>query len=213
MGTSQTENQPSGQSPVVAFDFDGTLITRDSFTAFLAWRARKSRNRAGFFRLLPALAVYAATRDRARLKAAAARAFLAGLSPQQLANEAEAFAEAMAGRLFRPDAVAVWRAWKAKGATMVIVSATPEAVIAPFARKLRADCLIATRLALDPQGRISGALDGANCRGPEKTRRLQAQFGAGLVLAAAYGDTAGDREMLQMAKERGYRVFKGKPPR
>jgi phosphatidylglycerophosphatase C len=211
MGSLPPERQPTEPTPVVAFDFDGTLTTRDSFTAFLAWRARATHNRAGFVRLAPALAAYAVKRDRGRLKSAAAREFLAGLSPRQLANEADAFADAKAGRLLRPDAVAVWQAWKSKGATMVIVSATPEAVVAPFARKLRADHLICTRLALGPDGRITGALDGANCRGPEKTRRLQAQFGTDLALAAAYGDTAGDREMLQMAAVRGYRVFKGKP--
>ena len=26
-------------APIVAFDFDGTLTVRDSFTAFLKWRA------------------------------------------------------------------------------------------------------------------------------------------------------------------------------
>ena len=31
------------------------------------------------------------------------------------------------------------------------------------------------------------------------------------TLTAAYGDTPGDREMLSMAEERGYRVFSGKP--
>ncbi len=94
---------------------------------------------------------------------------------------------------------------------MVIVTASPEAVVAPFARRLRADHLIATRLQTDQNGRITGALDGANCRGAEKVRRIEAQFGTDLVLAAAYGDTAGDREMLHMAAVRGYRVFKGKP--
>jgi len=32
-------NRP--QPPLVAFDFDGTLTTKDSFTAFLRWRADK----------------------------------------------------------------------------------------------------------------------------------------------------------------------------
>ena len=30
-------------------------------------------------------------------------------------------------------------------------------------------------------------------------------------LIAAYGDTSGDREMLKIAEEKGYRVFKGRP--
>jgi phosphatidylglycerophosphatase C len=41
--------------------------------------------------------------------------------------------------------------------------------------------------------------------------RLREAFGEGVTLAAAYGDTSGDREMLQLAEIKGYRVFKGKP--
>ncbi|HRD45466.1 MAG TPA: HAD-IB family hydrolase, partial [Caulobacter sp.] len=36
-------------------------------------------------------------------------------------------------------------------------------------------------------------------------------FGEDVRLTAAYGDTAGDREMLKIADEKGYRVFKGRP--
>ena len=38
--------------------------------------------------------------------------------------------------------------------------------------------------------------------------RLKAAFGEDVHLAAAYGDTAGDREMLAIAEVRGYRVFR-----
>ena len=41
--------------------------------------------------------------------------------------------------------------------------------------------------------------------------RLRERFGPNVSLAAAYGDTAGDREMLGIAKEPGYRVFTQRP--
>jgi phosphatidylglycerophosphatase C len=41
--------------------------------------------------------------------------------------------------------------------------------------------------------------------------RLQATYGQDVRLKAAYGDTAGDREMLQLADEPGYRVFTQRP--
>jgi phosphatidylglycerophosphatase C len=211
MGAVRRERQSRTARSVVAFDFDGTLIVRDSFTAFMAGRTRLPRDSLAVLGLIPELLIYPVLRDRGRLKAAVVRQLLASLSPGQLADAAEAFAQSQASKLFRPDALEVWRAWKAKGALMVIVSATPEAVIEPFARRLGADRLIATRLALDEQGRLEGSLDGANCRGPEKVRRLRAEFGPDLRLAAAYGDTAGDREMLALADEQGYRVFKGRP--
>ena len=60
-------------------------------------------------------------------------------------------------------------------------------------------------------GRLTGAFDGENCRGAEKVTRLRAMFGDDVRLAAAYGDTSGDTEMLELAEEKGYRVFTARP--
>ena len=89
-----------------------------------------------------------------------------------------------------------WEDWKRRGARLVIVTASPELLVAPFGRALGAEIVIGTRLATDAEGRITGDFDGANCRGAEKVARLEAVFGAGVRLQGAYGDTAGDREML-----------------
>ncbi|MFN3514313.1 MAG: HAD-IB family hydrolase [Phenylobacterium sp.] len=196
---------------VVAFDFDGTLTVRDSFTAFLKWRCSGPRHMLGMARLAPAAAAYLVHRDRGRIKAAAVKEFLAGLPRETLEEEARAFAKVMAPRLLRPDAVEVWRRWRRKRATLVIVTASPDVVVAPFARGLGADLLLGTQLAYDERDRVTGAFLGTNCRGEEKVRRLQAAFGPDVRLRAAYGDTAGDREMLQIADEAGYRVFSATP--
>ncbi len=155
---------------------------------------------------------YLVHRDRGRLKAAAARVFLAGLTRDQLAQACADFARsAPARRLIRPDAEQCWLDWRARGAILVIVTASPEQVVRPLAEALEPDALIGTRLLYDADGRVTGALDGENCRGAEKTSRLRARFGDDVRLAAAYGDTSGDREMLAMADLPGYRVFTGRP--
>jgi phosphatidylglycerophosphatase C len=197
--------------PLVAFDFDGTLTVRDSFTAFLKWRVSPARHALGMIRLFPAAVAYVFDRNRGKIKAAAVREFLRGVSVEDLERQARAFAQSQAPRLFRPDALAVWRRWRAKGARLVIVTASPDIVVAPFARGLGADLLIGSRLAIDTDGKVVGSLDGANCRGAEKVTRLREIFGDDLSLAAAYGDTSGDREMLAIAQEKGYRIFRGKP--
>jgi phosphatidylglycerophosphatase C len=217
MGTPKTDRHPDpvresdDARPLVAFDFDGTLTTHDSFTAFLAWKAEPFRYFAGLTRLLPQIAAYGVNRDRGRLKAAAAAVFLGGEPIAQLEAETEAFAAEKAQSMLRPDALRCWHDWRDRGALMVIVTATPDVVVRPFARALGADRLIGTRLHLDEQGRVTGAFVGGNCRGPEKVARLRQVFGDDVALAAAYGDTSGDREMLQLARVRGYRVFKGRP--
>jgi phosphatidylglycerophosphatase C len=200
-----------GHEPaLVAFDFDGTLTVKDSFNAFLKWRAGR-RWTQGVIRLTPALITYVFDRNRSKLKAAAVREFLKGATVTQIENDARAFAEAHAPSLLRPDALAVWRGWRAKGAKMVIVTASPEITVAPFARGLGADMLIGTRLMINEDGRIVGGLDGNNCRAKEKVLRLREVFGPDVQLTAAYGDTSGDTEMLAIADEKGYRIFRGKP--
>lgn len=202
---------PPEDGGIVAFDFDGTLTTTDSFTHFLKWRVSPGRHAQGMVRLIPAAAAYLGHRSRGRIKAAAVREFLAGLPKETLEAEARAFAESEAVRLLRPDALRSWRWWRKRGAKLVIVSASPEILVAPFARGLGADALIATELAFDEAGKVTGAFAGANCRGPEKVRRLAEMFGPDVRLKAAYGDTAGDREMLQIADHAGYREFKERP--
>ena len=194
--------------PVVAFDFDGTLTTRDSFKAFLRWRIGASAYAMGMARLIPA-AAWTINRDPSRIKAAAVRTFLKGVPRTMLEEEAMEFATVTAPVLLRPDALKVWRKHRQQGARLAIVTASPESIVAPFARGLGADILIGTRLNFDINDRVTGAFDGPNCRGREKVRRIQEVFGNDIRLLAAYGDTDGDHEMLDIADEKYMRLFVG----
>lgn len=212
MGAAPSIRQPlrDGQ-PVVAFDFDGTLTVRDSFTAFLRWRAGPGGWALGLVKMAPAIAAYARHRDRGILKAASVAEFLKDVPRQILEADAERFASEHWGRFMRPDALAYWNAWGERGAHRVIVTASPETTVAPFARRLNADALLGTALVFDDQDRVTGAFAGPNCRAAEKVVRLQAAYGPDIRLAAAYGDTSGDTEMLAIADEPGFRVFRERP--
>ena len=210
MGTVLPLRQGSGaDTPIAAFDFDGTLTVRDSFMAFLIWEAGPVRASLDLIRLIPDALAYFTHRDRGRIKASALRIFLGGRKLALVSARAQTFADQ--ARLLRPDAVACWESWRARGARMTIVSASPQFVVEPFAKALGADRLIATQVETDPQGRITGALLGRNCRGAEKVARLRQEFGPDVRLEAAYGDTDGDREMLALAKTAGMKVFRERP--
>ena len=111
----QDRQRPAGPfRPLVAFDFDGTLTSRDSFTAFLAWRAGARRYATGLLGLVPAAAGYLSHLDRGRLKAALIRRFLKGeASPAPSLERCRP--RAMPVRLVAPrpccarDAVRAWR--------------------------------------------------------------------------------------------------------
>ncbi|MBD3836348.1 HAD-IB family hydrolase [Brevundimonas sp.] len=208
MGISGAVRQPR---PIVAFDFDGTLTIRDSFTEFLRWRAGPGGWALGLVRMAPAVAVYARDRDRGRIKAASVKEFLRGVTRQTLEEDAERFADQAWNRFMRPDALRIWNDWGERGAHRVIVTASPETTVAPFAQRLGADALLGTRLVFDAEDRVTGAFATPNCRGEEKVRRLRAAYGPDVRLAAAYGDTSGDTEMLAVADTPGFRVFVERP--
>ena len=197
--------------PIVAFDFDGTLTVRDSFTAFLKWRDGSARYHAEMAALAPAALRYVFDRDPGKLKAAAVKRFLQGLPRDILNAEAMEFATSAAPLLFRPDALKAWRRYRQDGARLIIVTASPENIVAPFARGLGADLLIGTQLLFDRDDRVQGGLLGDNCRGPAKVKRIKEALGEDVVLTAAYGDTDGDWDMLGMAEQQFMRLFVGVP--
>lgn len=217
MGTTGPARQPSASGAgtsvrqVVAFDFDGTLTIRDSFTAFLKWRAGPVGWSMALVRLVPAAVRYLGHRDRGRIKAEAVAAVLGGLTRAEVEVEADRFAGEVWTRFMRPDALDVWNDWGRKGAHRVIVTASPAITVAPFARRLGAENLIGTRMAFDDQDRVTGGFTGPNCRGEEKVRRLRAEYGDDVRILAAYGDTSGDTEMLAAAEQPGFRVFRKRP--
>ncbi|MBW8815918.1 MAG: HAD-IB family hydrolase [Caulobacterales bacterium] len=198
------------EAPIVAFDFDGTMTVRDSYTAFLVWRTPKLKLLLAGIRLIPAYASYLFHRDRGRIKQAATKVLLGGVGRERLEGEARRFAELHSRSLLRPDAVIAWKRWRKERVRLIIVTASPEIVVAPFARGLGADDLLATPLTFDERGRVTGGFDSPNNRGPEKVVRLKAAYGPNLRVRAAYGDTDGDTEMLAIAEEPYYRVFTGR---
>ena len=131
MGTTGMLRQPERTGgPLVAFDFDGTLTCRDSFIAFLVWRAGSLGFAAGLALSAPAFLAYGLHRDRGRLKAAVARRFLGLVTRARLEEEARRFAAERFEALIRPDALKCWRSWRDRGARLYIVTASPEVLVA-----------------------------------------------------------------------------------
>jgi phosphatidylglycerophosphatase C len=103
----------------------------------------------------------------------------------------------------RDDTVVRLRSHIDAGHRVVIVSASYEDYLMPVASELGVEAVLSSRLAV-VNGRCTGQLEGANCRGAEKVRRLEAWLhGHGLaredIELYAYGDSSGDRELLAWA--------------
>jgi phosphatidylglycerophosphatase C len=185
---------------VAAFDVDGTLTTRDCVTPFLR-RTAGARLLLTLARHPFALARALVRRDRDELKELACAA-LNGVEAQELDRQGAAFAETIRSRWLRTDTAARLRRHRELGHRVVLASASLEAYLAPLAALLEVDGLVCTRLETGPDGRLTGRLQGANCRGQEKARRVQAWLEANGIENAelwAYGDSRSDAELLAMA--------------
>ncbi|HUP86673.1 MAG TPA: HAD-IB family hydrolase [Acidimicrobiales bacterium] len=185
---------------VAAFDFDGTLVPGDSLVPFL-WRVAGHRRfvRAALrhgARVLLATGPRIGSRDRA--KAAFLRTALAGLDADSVSTAGRTYAEELAARV---DPAARHRVeWhRARGDEVVMVSASLHVYLAPFARLVGFDEVIATRLSVGPDGRLTGGLEGANVRAQEKVDRLRRWLSSESCELWAYGDSSGDRELLAIA--------------
>ncbi len=186
---------------VAAFDVDGTLTVRDCVRPFLlkvgGWRgvtwalARRPSASLGA----------AARRDRDRFKELIVGGVLHGRNVARIEALGEQFAENVASGWLRADTVARLRWHQRMGHRIVLVSASLSPYLRPLGRHLGVDDV----LCAEPlrAGEVFGdGLDGANCRAAEKVRRLDAWLEAsnlGQATVWAYGDSAGDRELLARA--------------
>ena len=197
---------------VIAFDFDGTLTYTDSFVAFLAYASGRLKMGTAFLKDPGLLTGYLKTKDRGALKSRLLYKLLGAISQNELEILIRSYVATTGMSLFRPDALEAWGAHDLPDRQRVIVTASPQLLVAPFGALIGADRVIGTRLGFSADGRLLPDLDGINCRGEEKMRRLRETFGADLDLEAAYGDTTGDAEMIAAARHGHYRVFvqKGK---
>lgn len=188
---------------LVAFDVDGTLTKRDCVIPFL-WRVGRVRSivrgAAAVARLAPAVV----HRDRDTIKAIGTDAAFRGRRAAEVEELGEAYAADVARRWLRPDTTELLLRHLDAGDAVVFVSASFEVYLRPLARRLGVQHVLGARLEVDAHGLLTGRLDGPNCRGPEKVRRLtewwHSEFGSlAPAFITAYGDSPGDRELLAHA--------------
>jgi phosphatidylglycerophosphatase C len=200
---------------VAAFDLDGTLTRRDTLLPFLLRTCGPAATWGAVAAVSPLLfrAGLLGGRWRDVAKEALLVRLLAGRPGEVVEEAGEAFAaDFVASGGIRPEALQRVEEHRRAGHQLVIVSASPELYVAPLGRRLGFDAAIGTRLETDAEGRLTGRLLGPNCRGAEKAVRLREWLGDEAGELWAYGDSAGDREMLAMAAT-GVRVHRRRPPK
>jgi HAD superfamily hydrolase (TIGR01490 family) len=188
------------------FDFDGTLTRRDTLMPFLRYVVGTSAFIAGIGRLAPQLLAYGVgvlANDVA--KEAVLGHFLRGRRIGALRDAGEVFARQFVPKLTRADAIHRLRTHRTQGDACVLVTASVDVYVEPWGRAQGFDAILCSSLEIDGD-RVTGRLEGGNCYGPEKARRIQRWLnGRQTERIWAYGDSRGDREMLELADVAQYR--------
>ena len=201
------------QLPIVAvFDFDNTLTRRDSLLPFLQIAVGKWQFWWGIFVMIPVLARYALKLiPNWRAKEALLTYFLSGRPEKRLCQVAQNFAVKEIPKLLRPEAVQRLHWHQEQGHKTVLVSASLEAYLLPWAEAMGFDLATGTQLEVQNE-RLTGRILGKNCYGREKVERLRGMLGnLNQYCIYAYGDSRGDKELLATATFPYYRTFQDAP--
>jgi HAD superfamily hydrolase (TIGR01490 family) len=193
---------------IAAFDFDGTLTTRDSLFRFISWRRRRAEVVLDLVETLPLLALYCArlVGNEKHKMALFAKAFR-DMPADVFERWAHEFARNELPRMIRAEALERVRFHQERGDRVIIISASPTDWIVPWAVSEGITEVIGNP-AEARDGTVTGRLAGANCYGPEKVRRLLAlNPERESYTLFAYGDGRGDRDLLSAADHAYYRRF------
>jgi len=196
---------------IAAFDFDGTLLQGDCLLLFHRLLRGPGGMVLGWIQLLPALLRWKAGGcSTAWFKQEYLAVILAGTEAHKRQQVLDHDLPKLLIQRLRPEAVARLHWHSHQGHRLVIVSASPRALIQPVAQHLGADLIATETSDLSGEGAIASLqITSPNCKGAEKVRRLEAWLGHPLqeIELHAYGDSRGDRELLQAADEPHWRSF------
>lgn len=189
--------------PVVAvFDFDGTLTYRDTLVPFLFFLEGKNLSTLGkFLREIPCFIRYVFGKaSRQETKECVLTRFLSERAAAEVRQQAEIFARGPLNAHVRPEARERLRWHQSQGHRCVLISANLDLFLEPWAKEAKFDDCLTSLCEVTKDGLLTGRLQGLNCWGAEKARRLNALLGPreNYVLHV-YGDSRGDQEILEMA--------------
>lgn len=187
-----------------AFDFDGTLTTRDTLLEFIRFAYGTRRFLFGFLLFAPLLVLMKlGLYPNGKAKQKVFAHFFKGMAIDAFDTLCQDFARTHR-HLLRPDIVRLLEQALAEGSEVLIVSASIDNWVRPFFEtkdRSREITILGTQIEI-VDGCLTGRFITPNCYGQEKVRRILALHpDRSAYYLTAYGDSRGDREMLAFADE------------
>ncbi len=193
---------------IAFFDFDGTITKKDTLLEFIKYSKGELGFLLGFLLNSPYLIAYKLKIiSNQKAKERILRFFFRKTSLEAFQQKCNAFASEKLPGLIHAKAADEIKRLKNIGAEIVIVSASPQNWIEPWVKSMQLH-LIATRLEIRDQ-KITGNIEGLNCHGAEKVRRIQEIYSlADYDEVYTYGDSKSDKPMLQLGTVQFFKPFR-----
>lgn len=185
---------------LVLYDFDGTITKMDTFPEFFKYSFGKSKFLTGFFFFSPLFVLYKLNLiDGGDLKKYILNYFLKGKSKIWIDELGEKFITYLKlNFIIKEDFLTDIETFKHEGATIAVVSASPDIWVEKFCLQHNIDC-ICTELEYI-ENIFSGNFKSNNCNGPEKKKRVLEKFDLTKYSdVIVYGDSQGDKFMMELA--------------
>ncbi|MEQ8907713.1 MAG: HAD-IB family hydrolase [Vicingaceae bacterium] len=190
------------------FDFDGTITQSDSLLLFLKFYFSTPSLLTKSLLFSPKLiAQKLGVINNSIAKEELTTLFFKGEALEEFNQKCQAFAKQELPKIVMPSAALAIEEYQSKGVKVMVVSASFENYLKPYFEPFGVE-VIATRLAHN-KGVLSGKFIGQNCYGQEKVNRIQESLELDdYQEIIAYGDTAGDKPMLELATQSFYKRFR-----
>ena len=189
------------------FDFDGTITTGDSYFHFIKYCFGSGRFLLNGLVCSPWLLGFKlGLIPNYRAKQRVTTQYFKGMSKEQFNSLAENYVKEKLNGMLRSEAMKKLLWHYHQGDRIIVVSATFEDYLKIWCKQHELE-VIATRLEWE-NNKITGNFDTLNCYGPEKVNRIKQVVNlSDYEQIYAYGDSRGDKEMLEIADKKFYKQF------
>ena len=193
---------------IAFFDFDGTITTKDTLLEFIKFYSGTVNFYLGFILYSPFLVAYKLKIiPNYVAKQKVLGFFFKGEGIDTFQKKCDDFSDIKLPGLLRTKAIKEIEKLKAADTEIVVVSASVENWIMKWA-SANGLKLLGTRLKV-ADNKLTGSIDGINCYGEEKVRRIEQQYNLKLYKEIyCYGDSGGDTAMLKLATFPFYKPFR-----
>jgi len=190
------------------FDFDGTISNKDSLVEFICYAVGKPRYLLGVIYLSPMLVAYKLNIIKNnKAKEIFLSHFFKDWNRNRFQDIATRYSLEKLDDIVRDKAMERIKWHKYKGDKIVVVSASIECWLKDWCKREELS-LISTKLEYKDK-KITGKFSTPNCYGKEKVKRIHDMYYLGdYETVYAYGDSIGDKELLELANEPSFRPFR-----